>query len=165
MQIIKAGLLVLSAFIVILLQKNELQKLQKDFDVNVKVENRIGRITLQGLVQDVMNASEKVHYIIRKAETEKQKQHEKQAAEMVANTVEWCFLNAGSVPPQLEKYPAHINLQLEKALRNMASKTSFCDAQGNIYIVDLTSYEEYPEGDEKDAVKVLRKSKASGEFI
>lgn len=67
------GLLVLSAFIVILLQKNELQKLQKDFDVDVNLETRIGRITLHGLLEDLMDASEKVHNIIRKAESIQQK--------------------------------------------------------------------------------------------
>lgn len=67
------GLLVLSAFIVILLQKNELQKLQKDFDVDVNLETRIGRITLHGLIEDLMDASEKVHNIIRKAESIQQK--------------------------------------------------------------------------------------------
>lgn len=62
-----------SAFIVILLQKNELQKLQKDFDVDVNLETRIGRITLHGLIEDLMDASEKVHNIIRKAESIQQK--------------------------------------------------------------------------------------------
>lgn len=76
------GLLVLNAFIVILLQKNELQKLQKDFGVDVNVETRIGRITLHGLIEDVMNASEKVYNMMRKAETIRQ---EKQAAEMMAD--------------------------------------------------------------------------------
>lgn len=150
------------SFIVFLLQKNELQKLQKDFGVDVNVETRIGRITLHGLMKDVMNASEKVCYMIRKAEAIQQ---EKQAAEMMTDMVEWCFLDTDSVPPKLEKYPANINLQLEKALRKQKSKTSFCDAQGNIYIVDLTSYEEYPEGDRTDVVKMLRKSNISGEFI
>lgn len=150
------------SFIVFLLQKNELHKLQKDFGVDVNVETRIGRITLHGLMKDVMNASEKVCYMIRKAEAIQQ---EKQAAEMMADMVIWCFLDTDSVPPKLEKYPANINLQLEKALRKQESKTSFCDAQGNIYIVDLTSYEENPEGDRTDVVKILRKSNISGEFI
>lgn len=78
------SLLVLFAFIVIYchLQKSEIEKIQKDFGVDVNVETRIGRITLHGLIEDVMNASEKVHNMIRKAETIRQ---EKQAAEMMAD--------------------------------------------------------------------------------
>lgn len=162
LQNVKTGILDLSAFIAILLQKNELQKLQKDFCVDVNVDTRTGRITLHGLMEDVMDASEKVHNIIRKAEAIQQDKH---TAEMMADMVEWCFLDASTVPSKLEKYPANINLQLEKALMNQESKTSFCDDQGNRYIVDLTSYEEYPEGDVTDVVKVLRKSKITGEFI
>lgn len=139
-----------------------MEKIQKDFGVDVNVETRIGRITLHGLIEDVMDASEKVHNIIRKAEAIQQ---DKQAAEMMADMVEWCFLDTSTVPSKLEKYPANINLQLEKALRKQESKTSFCDAQGNRYIVDLTSYEEYPEGDDTDIVKVIRKSKIDGKFI
>lgn len=140
-------------------QKNEIQNLQKAHDVDVSVETRIGRITVRGLVEDVMNASEKVHQMIRKAEAIQQ---EKQAAEMMSAMVEWCFLDAGSIPSKLEKYPPNINLQLEKALRKQEPKTSFCDSQGVKYIVDFTTYEEYPESDPSDSVKVIRKSKIDG---
>lgn len=85
-----------------------MEKIQKDFGVDVNVETRIGRITLHGLMEDVMDASEKVHNIIRKAESIQQ---EKQAAEMMADMVEWCFLDASTVPSRLEKYPVNINLQ------------------------------------------------------
>lgn len=141
------------------LQKNEIQNLQKAHDVDVSVETRIGRITVRGLIEDVMNASEKVHQMIRKAEAIQQ---DKQAAEMMAAMVEWCFLDAGSIPSKLEKYPPNINLQLEKALRKQEPKTSFCDSKGVKYIVDFTTYEEYPESDPSDSVKVIRKSKLDG---
>lgn len=140
------------------MQKNEIQNLQKAHDVDVSVETRIGRITVHGLLEDVMNASEKVHQMIRKAEAIQQ---EKQGAEMMADLVEWCFLNAGSVPSKLEKYPPNINLQLEEAFMIQESKT-FCDAQGVKYIVDFTTWEEYPESDPSDTVKVIRKSKFDG---
>lgn len=47
------------------LQKNEIENLQKVHNVDVSVETRIGRITVHGLIEDVMNASEKVHQMIR----------------------------------------------------------------------------------------------------
>lgn len=141
------------------MQKNEIQNLQKAHDVDVSVETRIGRITVRGLLEDVMNASEKVYQIIRKAEAIQQ---EKQSVEMMADLVEWCFLDACSVPTTLEKYPPNINLQLEKALRKQESKTTFCDDKGVKYIVDFTTYEEYPESDRSDIVKVIRKSKFDG---
>lgn len=140
-------------------QKNEIQNLQKALDVDVSVETRVGRITVRGLIEDVMDASAKVHQMIRKAEAIQQ---EKQAAEMMAAMVEWCFLDTGSIPSKLEKYPPNINLQLEKALRKQEPKTSFCDAQGVKYILDFTTYEEYLESDPSDSVKVIRKSKIDG---
>lgn len=143
----------------ILPQNSDIGKLQNDLGVEVKVEPRLGRITIQGLIEDVMSASDKINNMIRKADAIQQ---EKQSAEMIASMVEWCFLDTGSVPPKLEKYPSHINLKLEKALRNQESSTSFKDSDGNEYIVDLTTYEEYPEGDRKDVVKVIRRSKIDG---
>lgn len=143
------------------LQKNEIENLQKAHDVDVSVETRIGRITVHGLIEDVMNAPEKVHQMIWKACTEAIQQ-EKQAAEMMAAMVEWCFLDASSIPSKLQKYPSNINLQLEKALRKQEPKTSFCDSQGVKYIVDFTTYEEYLESDPSDSVKVIRKSKIDG---
>lgn len=106
-----------------------------------------------------MNASEKIHHVIRKAEF---LQQEKQAAEMLADIVEWSFLNRGNIHSKLEKYPPNINLQLEKAYRKQKSKASFCDPQGFKFIVDLATYEEYPESDPSDSVKVFRKSKIDG---
>lgn len=94
------------------MQKNEIQNLQKAHDVDVSVETRIGRITVRGLVEDVMNASEKVHQMIRKAEAIQQ---EKQAAEMMSAMVEWCFLDAGSIPSKLEKIPTQYKSATRKS--------------------------------------------------
>ena len=105
-----------------------------------------------------MNASEMIHKVIRDAEKNRQ---EKQAAELMASMVEWCFLDT-TAGNNLNKYPPHLNLQLEKALRNQETRTSFLDDQGKRYVVDLTTYEEYPEDDPLDTVKVIRKSKLDG---
>ena len=126
--------------------------------MDVSVESRVGRIQLHGLLEDVMNATEKIHKVIRAAEKNRQ---EKQAAELMASMVEWCFLDT-TAGNDLTKYPPDINMQLEKALRNQETRTSFKDAQGKKYIADLTTYEEYPEDDTSDTVKVIRKSKLDG---
>lgn len=143
----------------VFLQANEILKIQEDFCVDVNVEARIGRITLHGFEEDVSNAIDKVHAINRNAVAAQE------AEKMMASMVEWCFLDASNVSSKLKKYPANINLQLEKALMKLESKTSFCDAQGNTKIVDLTSYEEYSERDETNVVKVIRKCKIEGEII
>lgn len=105
-----------------------------------------------------MNASEKVYQMIRRAESIRQEQ---QAADLMASMVEWCFLDP-SASNDLTKYPSNISLQLEKALRKQETRTSFKDGEGKNYIVDLTTYEEYPEDDPTDTVKVIRKSKLDG---
>lgn len=126
--------------------------------VDVLVEKRVGQIQLHGLLEDVMNASDQVYKVIRHAEKNRQ---EEQAAELTVSMVEWCFLD-NTCSNDLIKYPPDINLQLEKALRFQESRTSFLDAQGKRYIVDLTTYEEYPEDDISDIVKVIRRSKLNG---
>ncbi|XP_061194487.1 protein mono-ADP-ribosyltransferase PARP14-like [Saccostrea echinata] len=140
-------------------QESEIQQLKDKFDVDVTVEKRVGRIILQGLTSDIMEASEKVHKLLRQADAVRQ---EKQAAEMMASMVEWCFIEITSAGQKLEPYPPEINMQLEKALRKQESEISFKDAQGVKYIVDLAAYEEYPESDPTDIVKVIRKNKISG---
>ncbi|XP_062611964.1 protein mono-ADP-ribosyltransferase PARP14-like [Saccostrea cucullata] len=140
-------------------QESEIQQLKEKLDVDVTVEKRVGRIILQGLTSDIMEASEKVHRLLRQADAVRQ---EKQAAEMMASMVEWCFIEITNTGQKLEPYPADINMQLEKALRKQEAKASFKDAQGNKYIVDLAAYEEYPESDPTDIVKVIRKNKISG---
>lgn len=135
----------------------EIIKLREN-GVVVLVEKRVGQIKLHGLLEDVMNASEKVYKVIRHAEMNRQQE---QAAELTVSMVEWCFLdNTGS--NDLIKYPPDINLQLEKALSFQEPRTSFLDDQGKKYIVDLTTYEEYPEDDTRDIVKVIRRSKLNG---
>lgn len=134
----------------------KIKQLKETYDVDVTVEPRIGRIVVKGLMEDVMNASDKVHEVIRRADAVQQ---EKQAAEIMADMVEWCFIEITSKGQQLEKYPPDINMQLEKALRNQESDISFRDRDGKRYIVDLTTYEEYPEDDKTDVVKVIRKNK------
>jgi hypothetical protein len=134
--------------------------LKNSFDVDVTIEPRIGRIIVHGLMEDVMDAADKVHAVIRRADAARQ---EKQAAEIMADMVEWCFLEITPKGQQLENYPPDINMKLEKALRNQESEISFFDSQGKRYIVDLTNYEEYPEDDKTDVVKVIRKNKIDSE--
>lgn len=82
---------------------------------------------------------------------------------MIVSMVEWCFFDIGSVFFKLEKYLLYINLKLEKVLWNQEFSIFFKDFDGNEYIVDLIIYEEYFEGDRKDVVKVIRRSKIDGQ--
>nr|XP_022324016.1 zinc-binding protein A33-like [Crassostrea virginica] len=138
-------------------QEMEIIRLRQN-GVDVSVEKRVGQIRLHGLLDDVINASEKVYKVIRDAEKNLQ---EKQAAELLASMVEWCFLDTTD-SNNLTVYPPNISMQLEKAFVNQETKVSFLDDQGKKYIVDLTTYEEYPEDDTRDIVKVIRRSKLDG---
>ena len=126
------------------------------------MEKRIGRIRLEGLVEDIMKAGDTVHRMIRQADVKRQEESE---AELLANMVEWCFIDITQDGQTLEKYPPNINRLLEKALRNQQADAKFNDNQGVEYVVDFGTYEEYPKTDPTDRVKVIRKSKVDGRYL
>ena len=140
----------------------QLQDLEKTYGIEVKVEKRIGRIRLEGLVEDIMKAGDAVHRMIRQADVKRQEEAE---AELLANMVEWCFIDITQDGQTLEKYPPNINRLLEKALRNQQSEATFNDNTGVEYVVDFGTYEEYPKSDQTDRVKVIRKSKVDGRYL
>ncbi|VDI06300.1 Hypothetical predicted protein [Mytilus galloprovincialis] len=102
---------------------------------------------------------DEVHKIVRDIDRQKQKQ---QHAKLVADMVQWCFIVVENTGHKLEEYSAEVNLLLEQALKNNEPQAFFLDNSGNKYIVDFTSYEEFPENDPSDTVAVLRKYKMTG---
>ncbi|KAK3094887.1 hypothetical protein FSP39_007507 [Pinctada imbricata] len=140
-------------------QERELKHLESSFDVAVNFEKRIGRIRIEGLPEDLMSATDKIHIMIRKADNKRQEEAE---AQLLADMVEWCFIDVTSDGQTLEKYPPSINRLLERALRKQESAATFTDNQGVEYVVDFQNYEEYPKNDPTDTVTVIRRSKVDG---
>ncbi|CAG2232384.1 PARP10_14_15 [Mytilus edulis] len=99
---------------------------------------------------------EHANHIIKTAEQAKQT---RQKAKLVTDMVQWHYMSEDKGEKKLVEYPPEVNLILEIALKDQKTDASFYDQNGNRYIVDFNSYEEYPADDPTDKVQVLRKSK------
>ncbi|CAG2225270.1 PARP10_14_15 [Mytilus edulis] len=137
-------------------QEAKIMKVEETCEVEIEFNRRIGRIKVRGLIENLSEAMDDVHKILRDFDRQKQKQ---QHAKLVADMVQWYFISVEDTGQKLEEYPAEVNLLLEQALKNNEPQAFFLDNSGNKYIVDFTDYEEYPEDDPSDTVAVLRKSK------
>ena len=133
--------------------------MEEEYDVELELKERVGRIIIKGLIENISDALDEVHKIIKDVDRQKQKQ---QHARLVADMVQWYFISVEDTGQKLEEYPPEVNLILEQALKNNDQQAFFLDNSGNKYIVDFTTYEEFPEDDPSDTVAVLRKSKLTG---
>jgi len=132
-------------------QEGRIKKLEDTCEVDIELHKRLGRIVIRGLPENLSEAVGDVHKIILDVDRQKQKH---QHAQLVKDMVQWYFISVEDT-----------GQTLEQALKNNDPQAFFLDNNGNKYIVDFTTYEEFPEDDPKDTVAVLRKSKMTGETI
>ncbi|XP_069140966.1 LOW QUALITY PROTEIN: protein mono-ADP-ribosyltransferase PARP14-like [Argopecten irradians] len=137
-------------------QEKKVHELGSLYDVEVKVDKRLGRVRLIGLLENITDASDDLNKMIRVCEKKKMQEKE---AELIGDMVQWHFIEVTAIGEKLQAYPPDINLQLEKKYRDQKSQAEFNDSAGNVYVVDFTSLEEFPENDPTDRVKVMRKNK------
>ncbi|XP_071171106.1 uncharacterized protein [Mytilus edulis] len=133
-------------------QEAIIRKLEETCEVEIEFDKKMGRIKVRGLIENLSEAVDEFHKILRDVDRQKQTQ---QHAMLVADMVQWYFISE----QKQEKYPPEVNLILEQALKNNDRQASFYDNSENKYIVDLNTYTEFPENDPNDIVTVLRKSK------
>ncbi|XP_033757736.1 protein mono-ADP-ribosyltransferase PARP14-like isoform X2 [Pecten maximus] len=137
-------------------QEEQVYELGAKHSIEVKVDVRLGRIRLIGLLEKITDASDDVNKMIRDCERKKM---QKQEAELIGDMVQWHFIDVTGSGEKFEEYPPEINLLLEKGFRDQKDKIKFPDNGGHIYVVDLNALEEFPENDRTDRVKVVRKTK------
>ncbi|XP_071169371.1 protein mono-ADP-ribosyltransferase PARP14-like [Mytilus edulis] len=137
-------------------QEAKIMKVEETCEIEIEFNRRIGRIKVRGFIENLSEAMDEVHKILRDIDRQKQKQ---QHAKLVADMVQWCFISIEDTGQKLKEYSAEVNLLLEQALKNNEPHGYFLDISGNTYIVDFNTYEEYPEDDPFATVAVLRKSK------
>ncbi|CAC5404074.1 PARP10_14_15 [Mytilus coruscus] len=137
-------------------QEANIIKLEETCEVEIEFNRRIGRIKVRGLIENLSEAMDEVHKILR--DVDRQRQIQKHA-NLVADMVQWYFISVEDTGQKLEEYPAVVNFILEQVLKNNEPQAFFLDNSGNKYIVDFNTYEEYPEDDPTDSHAVLRKCK------
>ncbi|VDI82837.1 Ca-activated chloride channel homolog [Mytilus galloprovincialis] len=141
-------------------QETAILKLEETCEVEIEFNKKIGCINVRGLIENLSNAIDEVHKIIRDLDRQKQKQQ--QHAKIVPDMVQWYFFSIEDTGQKLEEYPQEVNLILEQAFKKHEPQAFFLNNSGNKYVVDFNTYEEFPEDDPSDTVVVLRKSKLTG---
>ncbi|VDI25021.1 Hypothetical predicted protein, partial [Mytilus galloprovincialis] len=139
-------------------QIDELQQILVSSGVEISLKKNLGRIKITGLPENITQALQEIYTFLRRTE---EMRYAEEHANLVSEMVEWSYLEVDIDGEKLIEYPRQINLLLEQAVRNNKATAEFHDDQGNKYIVDFNSYEEYLESNPSEAVKVIRRNKLS----
>ena len=87
---------------------------------------------------------------------------QKNHAEMLKNVVQWYYIEITDVGRKLEAYSVHLNYMIEQAFKNQKPNYQFQDKDGDNYIVDFKTMDEYPEKDPTDTCAVVRRDLIKG---
>lgn len=134
----------------------QIYALMKEFKVEISVQKARGQVQVNGLQNDVFEATQRISHILRQAERSRQ---ELQAASMLANMVQWSFLEILPTGAKSVEYNQRENQIIELAFQNKKKNVELTDEDGNVYVVDFDSMMEYSITNPSDAVSVLRQDK------
>lgn len=126
----------------------------KQFNVEVKFDEKNGKITLTGTSDNLLEASGAIHDLIRDAERNKQAGQE---ASLVSDMVQWYTIDINPKGKELVPYQKNVNLVIERAYRNSQPKATFCDTKKIEYTLEFNSMKEFPTKNPSDTVDVIRR--------
>ena len=133
-------------------QIKALQDLSERYDVEVEIFQDQGKVVLSGPKDEISDASDTVHKILRDADHHVQN---KLQAKLISDYVQWYYIDTDD--KKLVEYPSNINLVIEKAYRNKDKEVRFRDSNGVEYIINFNNMEEVPSDDKSDVVTVTRR--------
>ena len=90
-------------------QKRNIMNLEVKHDTNIKIEETIGRISVRGYAEDVLDVATTIHEILSQQIEE---EHTRGIEELLSKNTQWYFFDDDET---LEPYDTSINLQIEKA--------------------------------------------------
>ena len=76
--------------------------------------------------------------------------------------VQWFYIEITETGQELTKYDKQTNSIIEAAFQDQKPNARFHDKAGTQYIIDFDSMTEFPEKNELDQVKVIRRDLISG---
>ncbi|KAK3598393.1 hypothetical protein CHS0354_019796 [Potamilus streckersoni] len=135
-------------------QISELQKLAKPWGLQLTVDFKIGRITIEGVTDGVMKVSDGIHKLIREAD---KKEQDKRSADLLKKLVQWHYIEITVESSELREYPADVNLLIENAYKDQKAFVTFFTSDKEEYKIDFSKMEEFPVKDVNDTVTVVRK--------
>ncbi|XP_056005276.1 protein mono-ADP-ribosyltransferase PARP14-like isoform X3 [Ostrea edulis] len=144
-------------------EKKKIECVKEQHDVKMSLELQKGLMTVEGLFDEVANAKDKIHNLLRGFQKERWLDEE---AKLVADTVQWSVMvkDQQTGLDKLEEYPERQNMYLETAYKKKENQVKLRTEDGDI-IVDLTTMKEYPADDPSHKDNVVRKEKVTGNMI
>ncbi|XP_046573883.1 LOW QUALITY PROTEIN: protein mono-ADP-ribosyltransferase PARP14-like [Haliotis rubra] len=135
---------------------NDLKKIEQDCGVTITVNRALGRISLHGLKNNLPDASQKVHEMIRALDKKRQ---DEEYADDLQRVVEWSYVELTEEGDErVVAYDKKVNAMLEKAYTH--KKKDKLEYEG--YTFDFTGWVEYPSEDPTDTVRMIRRDKVAG---
>ncbi|XP_070211879.1 protein mono-ADP-ribosyltransferase PARP14-like isoform X1 [Littorina saxatilis] len=133
-----------------------IQAIAQRHNVEVQIHKFAGRIVGDGMHHNVFDCMQEISNVIREVE---RKQQQKEAASMLANMVQWCYLEVTTTGTEAQPYAPKENHVIETAFQDKKKTAQIEDQDKNVYIIDFDSMMEYPKSDFNDSVSVIRRDK------
>ncbi|XP_053407780.1 protein mono-ADP-ribosyltransferase PARP14-like isoform X2 [Mercenaria mercenaria] len=133
----------------------EIEAIARENNVQINTDVKSGKIKIAGLAQNLMNASDKIHGIIRDAVSQEK---QRETAEIMSCLVQWFYIDITEECGQkLVEYDKTLNFKIENAFKLQEPTYSFIADDKKKYILDFKKMQEYAEDDDEDVVNVIRR--------
>ncbi|XP_053389200.1 protein mono-ADP-ribosyltransferase PARP14-like, partial [Mercenaria mercenaria] len=132
-------------------QVDEMKSIARQCHVQMRLDKNRGSVKLDGIIENVSTASDKINALLRDAER----------MELMKNIAQWFYIEGAPTGERVQPYEKDINLTIENAYRQQKDCAAFC-VNGIDYILDFASMEEYPERDKTNIAKVMRRDLVKG---
>nr|KAG5703385.1 hypothetical protein BaRGS_023432 [Batillaria attramentaria] len=129
--------------------------------VELRISPTADQITLRGDHSGIFDAMDDINHILN---TAKENRQQKRAATLIANIVQWYFLEITSTGPEQREYGQRENHTLEEAFQSGQKTVKLTDTAGTAYVVDFDKMVEYPDDAPEDVVSVIRRDKITGDW-
>ena len=93
-------------------QMQQVKKLEAKYDVIVNIEQTIGRISVRGDTEDVLDVATTIYEVLNQKIEE---EHARGVGELLSKNVQWFFYDSDDDDETPEPYEPSINLQIEEA--------------------------------------------------
>ena len=139
-----------------------MKRLENYYQVKVKLQLDLGQLFIQGLHQDVHDASDIVQRILRDVDCFRL---ECEKAAILSNHVQWYFVDTDEQGQEsLTKYDKDVTGTVEKAYYDQFPTVTL-QAGGRKYIFDFSAMKEFPTDNPLDIVTIVRKDLTGGMLL
>jgi len=137
-------------------QRKELEKLP--MLVEMKLDQKEGIIVIKGERSNVLDAKSEIQKLLLRFSKDR---HDTEHAKSLKDTIEWVYEELVDSTPSYKPYGELISYRMEIAYKN-DEKTFYFYDKGAEYVIDFDKWEEYPQSDRANIVRVMRREVFKG---